>query len=119
MFRCISIIIISLLLGVGVFPAFAAAENAAKIELAENWKLASATEAQSDGAAISVAHYQDASWHPIHRMPATVLEILQEDGVYSNLYVGTNFLTVPPDLYQQDWVVSDNRQSARRRMLHA
>jgi exo-1,4-beta-D-glucosaminidase len=36
-------------------------------------------------------------------MPATVLEILQEDGVYSNLYVGTNMLNVPPDLYQQDW----------------
>jgi exo-1,4-beta-D-glucosaminidase len=36
-------------------------------------------------------------------MPATVLEILEEDGVYSNLYVGTNMLTVPQDLYKQDW----------------
>jgi len=31
---------------------------------------------------ISVATYNDDSWYPIHRMPATVLEILQEDGVY-------------------------------------
>jgi exo-1,4-beta-D-glucosaminidase len=81
----------------------AATENPGKIELAENWKLASAAEAQSEGAAIAVAGYRDSRWHPIHRMPATVLEILQEDGVYSNLYVGTNMLNVPPDLYQQDW----------------
>ena len=83
---------------------FATTENHGKIELAENWKLASATEAPADGAAISVAGFKDAQWHPIHRMPATVLEILQEDGVYSNLYVGTNLLEkVPQDLYQQDW----------------
>ncbi len=86
-----------------VAPLFAVAESPGKIELAENWKLASATEAPSDGAAISVAGYKDVRWHPIHRMPATVLEILQEDGVYSNLYNGTNMLNVPQDLYQQDW----------------
>ncbi|HEX7576770.1 MAG TPA: beta galactosidase jelly roll domain-containing protein, partial [Verrucomicrobiae bacterium] len=100
-FRVISKV--SLLLGMGAFPLFAAAENPARIELAENWKIASAAEAQSEGGAISVAGYRDAQWHPIHRMPATVLEILQEDGIYSNLYVGTNMLAVPQDLYQQDW----------------
>ena len=37
-------------------------------------------------------------------MPATVLEILQEDGVYPNLYIGKNMAeTVPQDLYKQDW----------------
>jgi exo-1,4-beta-D-glucosaminidase len=82
----------------------APAEKSARIELAENWKLASATEAQLEGAAISVAGYKDAQWHPIHRMPATVLEILQEDGVYPDLYVGKNLLEkVPQDLYKQDW----------------
>ena len=36
--------------------------------------------------------------------PATVLEILQEDGVYPNLYYGMNLITEPPqDLYKQDW----------------
>jgi exo-1,4-beta-D-glucosaminidase len=101
MLRVISIAL--QLLGMGAFTLFAAAENPGKIELGENWKLASATEAQSEDAAISVAGYKDARWHPIHRMPATVLEILQEDGVYSNLYVGTNMLNVPQDLYKQDW----------------
>ena len=37
-------------------------------------------------------------------MPATVLEILQEDGVYPNLYFGKNMAeAVPQDLYKQDW----------------
>ena len=102
MFRIISPVL--LLLGIGIVPLFAAAENPARIELAENWKLASATEAPSDGAAISVVGYRDSRWHPIHRMPATVLEILQEDRVYPNLYFGKNLLEkVPQDLYKQDW----------------
>jgi len=102
MFRVTSIVL--LLLGLSVFPAFAAVEDPTRIELLENWKLASATEASADGAAISTASYRDSRWHPIHRMPATVLEILQEDGVYPNLYFGKNLLEkVPQDLYQQDW----------------
>jgi len=75
-----------------------------KIELAADWKLASAAEVRAGGAEVSVAGFQDAAWHPIHRMPATVLEILQEDGVYPDLYVGKNLLEkVPQDLYKQDW----------------
>src|SRR6266516_1564318 len=35
-------------------------------------------------------------------MPATVLEILQENGVYKNLYFGMNLAT-PKDLWKQDW----------------
>src|ERR1035437_7674981 len=102
MFRVISIAL--LLLGAGVFPSFAADENPPRMELAENWKLAPGADAREDGAAISVAGYRDSRWHPIHRMPATVLEILQEDGVYPNLYFGKNLLEkVPQDLYKQDW----------------
>ena len=37
-------------------------------------------------------------------MPATVLQILQEDGVYPNLYFGKNMTDkVPKDLFRQDW----------------
>ncbi len=37
-------------------------------------------------------------------MPSTVLQALQSDGTYPNLYVGTNLLDdVPQDLYKQDW----------------
>jgi len=75
-----------------------------RIELAENWKLISSKDLQVEGATISVATYNDERWYPIHRMPATVLEILQEDGVYTDLYNGKNLLEkVPQDLYKQDW----------------
>lgn len=84
-------------------PAFGGAEPV-KLELADNWRLASAKEIKEDGAVVSKSNYQDDRWHPVHRMPATVLESLEEDGVYPNLYVGKNMLEkVPQDLYKQDW----------------
>ena len=77
---------------------------AADVELAEGWKLASATGLKAGGAAISIAGYDDTAWVPVRRMPGTVLEILQEAGVYPNLYVGKNLLNeVPQELYKQDW----------------
>ena len=84
--------------------SFAAGEVPRKVELSQNWTLASAKDVQADGAAVSQPGFQGREWHPIHRMPATVLEILQEDGVYPNLYVGKNMLeNVPQDLWKQDW----------------
>jgi exo-1,4-beta-D-glucosaminidase len=93
-----------LFLGFETGALFAASSNPCRIELAENWKLMSSKDMQTDGAAISVSTYNDDHWYPIHRMPATVLEILQEDGIYTNLYFGKNLLEkVPQDLYKQDW----------------
>src|SRR5579863_3498206 len=85
--------------------AFAAdAPAQSKIELAQGWKLKSTNDEKQTGAAISQADFQDVDWHAIHRMPATVLEILQEDGVYPDLYVGKNMAeSVPQELYKQDW----------------
>jgi len=84
-------------------PGFGATEPA-KIELSENWRLAPSKDIRADGATVSASDYQDQQWYPIRRMPATVLEILQEDGVYHDLYVGKNLLeNVPQDLYKQDW----------------
>jgi exo-1,4-beta-D-glucosaminidase len=72
--------------------------------LAEGWKLVSASGLPADGAMVSRSDYQDTGWHPIPRMPATVLEVLQEDGTYPNLYFGNNLQDeVPQDLYKQDW----------------
>ena len=86
------------------FHAVAVAEDPGKVELSQNWALASAKDIQADGANVSQTTFQEKGWHPIHRMPATVLEILQEDGVYPDLYVGKNMLEkVPQDLFKQDW----------------
>ena len=85
------------------FPLFAGAKPY-RITLAENWKLMSTKDVQADGATISVSSFKDNKWFPIHQMPATVLQILQEDGIYPDVYVGKNLMEkVPQDLYKQDW----------------
>lgn len=91
-------------LALWAIPLLGAPAGPSRVELAEGWRLASASTVQTDGAAISTARFSDSGWYPIHRMPATVLQILQEDGVYTDLYVGKNLLEkVPQDLYRQDW----------------
>lgn len=72
------------------------------IELADGWALSSGL--PDEGAAISVPGYDASTWVPVRRMPGTVLQILQDAGVYQNLYYGMNLLTeVPQDLYMRDW----------------
>jgi exo-1,4-beta-D-glucosaminidase len=74
------------------------------IELAQGWQLGSARDVGADGAALSEPDHRDTGWHTIARMPSTVLQTLQADGTYPNLYVGTNLVDeVPQDLYRQDW----------------
>jgi exo-1,4-beta-D-glucosaminidase len=85
-------------------PVYASSVGTQRIELTENWKLMSSKDIQAEGVEISVVTFRDDKWYPIRRMPATVLQILQEDGVYPDLYFGKNLREkVPQDLYKQDW----------------
>ena len=87
------------------FPDFARpGPPPGEIELAQGWKLASARDLPADGAALSRPEFKDSGWHAISRMPSTVLQTLQSDARYPDLYFGTNLLDdVPQDLYKQDW----------------
>ena len=51
---------------------------------------------------VSQAGFDASHWYTAQHMPATVLQILQENGVYKNLYYGMNLAT-PGDLWKQDW----------------
>ena len=83
-------------------PLFAA--SAQSTELRNGWRLASSWSAVEEGIVISQPSYDASKWYPIANMPATVLQVLQEDGVYPNLYFGKNMTeTVPRDLFRQDW----------------
>ncbi|OBJ58261.1 glycoside hydrolase [Mycobacterium sp. 1423905.2] len=74
------------------------------VELTDNWTLSSAAKMSVDGDVVSQPHYDAAAWYRVRRMPATVLEVLRENGVYRDLYVGENLRDrVPQDLYQHDW----------------
>lgn len=100
------VVILLLLVCAGDLRVFSGAtpQPAQDIELADGWQLSSAQDVPDGGATISASGYDTAAWHPVRRMPATVLETLQDDGVYPNLYYGKNLLTeVPQDLYKQDW----------------
>lgn len=84
--------------------SIASAGTPHKVELAANWKLVSARDVSVDGRTISQVPFDAASWHPVAHMPSTILETLEEDGVYPDLYMGMNLLKeVPQDLYLQDW----------------
>jgi exo-1,4-beta-D-glucosaminidase len=74
------------------------------IELSSGWRLASSRDVAAAGPDVSRPDFKGTGWHDVRRMPATVLQTLQDDGTYPNLYYGSNLLTeVPQDLYQQDW----------------
>ena len=93
-----------LLLCAADFPDFAKpGAPPGQIELAQGWSPVSARNVQADGAVLSEPGYRAAGWHAIPRMPATVLQTLQEDGTYPDLYYGTNLAAIPQDLYKQDW----------------
>ncbi len=81
-------------------PANSASPNL--IELAESWRLISADQVAADDAAVSSPTFDVSHWYDVRHMPATVLEILQDAGVYKNLYYGMNLAT-PGDLWKKDW----------------
>src|ERR1700730_9723807 len=103
--RILMSVALLLLLCAADFPDFAKpGPPPGQIELAQGWSLVSARNVAAGGAVLSKPDYKAAGWHAIPRMPATILQTLQQDGTYPNLYYGTNLLDdVPQDLYKQDW----------------
>jgi exo-1,4-beta-D-glucosaminidase len=71
-------------------------------ELAQGWRLMSAEQGTGDDAAVSSPSFDVSRWYEVRHMPATVLEILEEAGVYKDLYYGMN-LVAPGDLWRKNW----------------
>jgi exo-1,4-beta-D-glucosaminidase len=102
--RVAASVLLLLVLCAADFPDFARpGPPPSTIELAQGWTLSSADGLHADGAALSRPDYRGDGWHQINRMPSTVLQTLQSDGTYPNLYVGTNLAAIPQDLYKKDW----------------
>ncbi len=64
--------------------------------------MTSAKNVTVDDALVSQTTFDTSHWYAAQHMPATVLQILQENGVYKDLYFGMN-LAAPGDLWKQDW----------------
>ena len=93
--------------GAGVLLAPRAALSAPskhQSELRANWRIISARDVTAPDAEVSEPTYDASRWHPVQRMPSTVLQALEDAGVYKDLYFGMNLTkTVPSDLWKQDW----------------
>src|SRR5216684_2867094 len=81
---------------------FSSAQSPNLTELESGWKITSANSISGDESLISQGSYDASRWYAVKHMPATVLQILEENGVYKNLYYGMNLAT-PGDLWKQDW----------------
>jgi exo-1,4-beta-D-glucosaminidase len=81
---------------------FATPESPNITELQTGWRLSSAKNVPVDDALVSEPGFDASRWYTAQHMPATVLQILQENKVYDNLYYGMNLAT-PGDLWKQDW----------------
>ncbi|MBS1852755.1 MAG: beta galactosidase jelly roll domain-containing protein [Acidobacteria bacterium] len=85
-----------------LLPVWAAAGTT---ELATGWRMTSARNVEEQGGeTISRPSYDASRWYGVARMPATVLQVLEDNQVYPNLYFGKNMTSnVPRDLFRQDW----------------
>ena len=81
---------------------FAWSQSSNLIELESGWKIVSASDISGDEALISQNGYDASRWYAVKHMPATVLQALEDNGVYKNLYYGMT-LTSAGDLWKQDW----------------
>src|ERR1700745_189348 len=99
--RRISLLICPMLL-FSAFRTFASSESPNLTELQSGWRMISARNVSADDSIVSQPGFDSSQWYTVQRMPATVLQILEENGVYKNLYFGMNLAT-PKDLWKQDW----------------
>src|SRR5438128_10997211 len=81
---------------------FASSESPNLTELQSGWRMISARNVRGADSLSSQPCFDSSNWYTVRKMPATVLQVLQENGVYKNLYFGMNLAT-PKDLWKQDW----------------
>jgi Glycosyl hydrolases family 2, sugar binding domain len=72
------------------------------IELDSGWRITSADQIPDQNASVSSPGFDVSRWYAVRHMPATVLQILEDNGVYEDLYYGMN-LVAPGDLWKKDW----------------
>ncbi|MBZ5706523.1 MAG: beta galactosidase jelly roll domain-containing protein [Acidobacteriia bacterium] len=94
--------LVFLLLGTLLSQGFASPESPNLTELQSGWRMTSARNVSGDDALVSQPTYDASGWYSVQRMPATVLQILEDNGVYKNLYYSMNLAT-PEELWKQDW----------------
>lgn len=70
--------------------------------LSRCWRIQSSALGGDDGAEISAPDFDASSWHPA-AVPSTVLAALVDEGVYSNIFFGTNLEKIPTAPFTNAW----------------
>ena len=86
-------------------------------ELSANWRIISADQIQASDSSVASPEFDVSNWYPVPHMPATVLQILEDDGVYKDLYYGMN-LVAPGDLWRKQWWYRTTFSVAADREVH-
>ena len=81
---------------------FGSTDSPNLMELQSGWRMSSADDISVEDGLVSGPTLDVSKWYVVERMPATVLQILEDNGVYKDLYYGTNLAT-PKDLWKHDW----------------
>src|ERR1700687_5542828 len=81
---------------------FGSTDSPNLMELQSGWRMSSADDIFVEDGLVSGATLDVSKGYVVERMPATVLQILEDNGVYKDLYYGTNLAT-PKDLWKHDW----------------
>ena len=87
-------------------------------ELQNGWRMISATHVTAADETVSMPDFDARNWYPVPHMPATVLQVLADNGLYKDLYTGTN-LTTPGDLWKQDWWYRTNFTAPANRDVYS
>ena len=72
------------------------------LPLEENWRIQNAALTDLSGAAIASPTGSVDGWHPA-TVPTTVLAALVKEGVYTNIFFGTNLATIPTQPFTNAW----------------
>jgi len=90
-----------------IFAQEVQAENGEFINLANGWQIQAANEVlvgdNLPGTTVSSDGYSTSGWHAA-TVPTTVLAALVNDGVYTNIYFGTNLTSIPQTPFAGAWL---------------
>ena len=74
--------------------------------LTDGWRIQAAAQTQANSAAVSSKHFDDKGWYST-TVPSTVLGTLVNNGVYRDIFFGTNLAKIPRLQFSNAWWFRD------------
>lgn len=97
--KYLALIALALLL---VACANAETKNTGSVRLSGNWQIQSSAKAGTDGKVISGTGFSVKEWYDA-KVPSTVMGVLTENGLYKDLFTGTNYRDADRAPFDSSW----------------